>query len=258
MKIGTRWFASRQVPGYGRWALRLIVLLLVSTSSLLAQETSEQILSRARSVLSQVEGDIQLPGLREPVEVLRDRWGIAHIYAKNSHDLFFAQGFVAAQDRLFQIDMWRRIGLGQTAEILGEQALEGDRFARLMLYRGDMQAEWKSYSPDTQEIATAFTQGINAYIDQTGTKLPIEFQVLGYAPKKWRPEDILSRMSGIIMTSNWQREIARARLIAKMGIEQARLIAPTDPPREFAPAPELDVNVIQPEIAHGYLWLRGR
>lgn len=253
MGTNTRRFANRRLSGDCRMTIWLIVLLLMSTSSLPAQETSEQILTRATSVLSQVEGDLQLPGLREPVEVLRDRWGIAHIYAKNSHDLFFAQGFVAAQDRLFQIDMWRRIGLGQTAEILGEQALEGDRFARLILYRGDMQAEWKSYSPDTQEIATAFTQGINAYIDQAGTKLPIEFQILGYAPQKWQPEDILSRMSGIIMTSNWQREIARARLIAKMGIEQARLVAPTDPPQAFAPAPELDVNVIQPEIAKGYL-----
>ncbi len=215
-------------------------------------ETSEQILARAKTVLSQVEGDLRLPGLIAPVEVLRDRWGIVHIYATNSHDLFFAQGFVAAQDRLFQIDMWRRIGNGETAEILGEQALEGDRFARLMLFRGDLQAEWKSYSPDTQDIATAFTQGINAHIDHAGAKLPIEFQIAGYAPKKWKPEDVLSRMSGIIMTSNWQREIARARLIAKVGIEQARLIAPTDPARNYGPVPELDLNVISPEIAHGY------
>ncbi len=227
--------------------------LLAWAPPISAAETSEQILARARTVLSQVAGDLRLPGLIEPVEVLRDRWGIAHISAKNSHDLFFAQGFVAAQDRLFQIDMWRRIGVGETAEILGEQALEGDRFARLMLYRGDMLAEWKSYSPDTQDIATAFTQGINAYIDQAGTRLPIEFQIAGYAPRKWKPEDVLSRMSGIIMTSNWQREIARARLIAKVGVEQARLIAPTDPPRAFAAVPDLDLNVISPEIAQGYL-----
>lgn len=253
MGTDTRGFTNRRRLGRCRLFICLMFLLSVPGAWVSAQETAEQILTRAESALSQIEGDLQLPGLREPVEVLRDRWGIAHIYAKNTHDLFFAQGFVAAQDRLFQIDMWRRIGLGQTAEILGEQALEGDRFARLMLYRGEMQSEWKSYSPDTEEIATAFTGGINAYIDQAGAKLPIEFQILDYAPQKWRPEDILSRMSGIIMTSNWQREIARARLIARVGIEQARLIAPTDPPRAFAAAPELDVNVIQPEIAQGYL-----
>lgn len=233
------------------WCLGFLVI--VCGSSVPADETSEQLLTRARTALSQIEGDIRLPGLIEPVEVLRDRWGVPHIYAKNSHDLFLAQGFVAAQDRLFQLDLWRRIGVGETAAVLGEQALEADRFARLLLYRGDMQAEWKSYSPDTQDIATAFTQGINACIDQAGQKLPIEFQVLGYAPKKWRPEDVLSRMSGIIMSGNWQREVVRARLIAAVGVERARLVAPTDPPRDYAPAPDLDLQAIQPAILQGYL-----
>ena len=131
-----------------------------------AEETPESLLARAKTVLAQVEGQIKLPGLKEPVEVLRDRWGVPHIYAKNQHDLFFAQGFVAAQDRLFQIDLWRRVAVGETAEIFGEEGIEADRFARLVLYRGDMQPEWKSYAPDTQEIATAFTGGINACIDQ--------------------------------------------------------------------------------------------
>lgn len=228
-------------------------LVWIWSSTLSAQDSPDQILQKARAVLSPLEGDLRLPGLTEPVEVLRDRWGVAHIYAQNTHDLFFAQGFVAAQDRLFQLDMWRRTGLGQMAEIQGEQAIEGDRFARLMLYRGDMSAEWKSYSPDTQEIATAFTQGINAQIEQAAGKLPLEFQVLGITPQKWKPEDVLSRMSGIIMTSNWQREIARARLIAKYGVERARLIAPTDPPRPFALDPELDPNSISAEIAQGLL-----
>src|SRR5262245_25416764 len=129
-----------------------------------AAETAEQLLARAKSVLAQLDGEINLPGLSQPVEVLRDRWGVPHIYAQNQRDLFFAQGVVAAQDRLFQLDLWRRVALGETAEIFGEEAIPADQFARLMLYRGDMQAEWKSYSPDTQEIATAFVAGINAYI----------------------------------------------------------------------------------------------
>ncbi len=236
-----------------RLAWYLTLSLIAGPSMLRAADTPEQILAKAKAVLSQIEGEIPLAGLREPVEVLRDRWGIPHIYAKNTPDLFFAQGFIAAQDRLFQLDTWRRTGLGEMAAVTGEQALEGDRFARLMLYRGDMQAEWQSYSPDTREIATAFTQGINAFIDHAQHKLPIEFQILGYQPQKWKPEDILSRMSGIIMTGNWQREVARARLIAKVGLEQARLIVPTDPMRDFAPAPDLDLNAIQPEIVQGYL-----
>jgi penicillin amidase len=221
---------------FSRLLLGVFVGVVLACHEVSAAETVEQILQRARAVLAQVDGEIKLPRLREPVEVLRDRWGVPHIYAQNSHDLFFAQGFVVAQDRLFQLDWWRRVGCGETAEVLGESAIAGDRFARLMLYRGDMQAEWTSYAPDARDIALAFTQGINACIDHFGDRLPIEFQTLGYRPRKWRPEDVLTRMSGIIMVSNWQREVARARLIAQVGVERARLIAPTDPPRAFAPA----------------------
>jgi penicillin G amidase len=158
----------------------LLVGVLLTSQEIVAAETVEQLLKRSRTVLTQVDGEITLPELRKPAEVLRDYWGVPHIYAHNSHDLFFVQGFVTAQDRLFQLDWWRRIGCGDTAEVLGESRLEGDRFARLMLYRGDMQAEWTSYSPDTRDIATAFTQGINACIDQIGDKVPIESQTLGY------------------------------------------------------------------------------
>ena len=230
----------------------LFLGVLPPSRELFAAERVEQILERARAVLAQVEGEIKAPGLQEPVAVLRDWWGVPHIYAQNSHDLFFAQGFVVAQDRLFQLDWWRRIGSGETAEVLGESAIAGDCFARLMLYRGDMQAEWTSYSPDAHAIAAAFTQGINACIDHFGDRLPIEFQTLGYRPRKWQPEDVLTRMSGIVMVGNWEREIARARLIAKVGVERARLIAPTDPPRAFAPEPGLNLDALSPEIVAGY------
>jgi len=119
------------------------------------------VVARSKAVLAQLDGEMPLAGLQESVEVLRDRWGIPHIYAKNTDDLFFAQGFVVAQDRLFQIDLWRRIAVGETAEIAGAKGVEADRFARLLKYRGDMAAEWASYSPDTKQIATAFARGIN-------------------------------------------------------------------------------------------------
>jgi penicillin amidase len=235
-----------------RFALGAALLLNLSLPSE-AAESADALLARAKSVLAKLDGEISAPGLKQPVEVLRDTWGIPHIYAQNQDDLFFAQGFVTAQDRLFQLELWRRIGLGQTAELFGEQAIEADRFARLMLYRGDMQAEWKSYAPDTEAIATAFVNGINAYIDYAADKLPIEFQILGIKPTKWQPQDILGRMSGIIMTSNWQREISRARLIASVGVEKARLLAPTDPPRPCAALPGIDIASIKPEILSGYI-----
>jgi penicillin amidase len=207
---------------------------------------------KARAVLSKLDGEVRLPGLKEPVEVLRDRWGVPHIYAKNTDDLFFAQGVVAAQDRLFQLDWWRRQGAGEMAEVLGPGAVEADRFARLIRYRGDMAAEWASYSPDARRIATAFTRGINAWIDHIGDKLPIEFQLLGHAPKKWRPEDVLGRMSGIYMSRNFGSEIARAQLIAAVGLDKARWLAPVDPARAFAPAPGLDLAGIDQRILAGY------
>src|SRR5882724_10873171 len=163
----------------------LLLCVLLSAAMALGQvaqqpaDTPESLRQKAKAVLPQLQGELAVAGLQQPVEVLRDRWGVPHIYAKNADDLFFAQGFVAAQDRLFQLDLWRRVTTGETAEILGESALEGDRFARLIRYRGDMKAEWKSYSPDTQQIATAFTNGINAYIDHIGKRLPVEFQLLG-------------------------------------------------------------------------------
>src|SRR5688500_5805064 len=140
----------------------------------------DELLVRSKAVLAKIDGELRLPGLKEPVEVLRDRWGVAHIYAKNADDLFFAQGVVVAQDRLFQIDWWRRVGNGETAAVLGPSALEADRFARLIRYRGDPDREWASYAPDARAIATAFTRGINAWIEQLGDKLPIESQVLGH------------------------------------------------------------------------------
>src|SRR5258708_38616056 len=105
-----------------------------------------------------------MPGMERPVNVLRDRWGVAHIYAQNQHDLFFAQGVVAAQDRLFQMELWKRACQGRLAEILGPSALPRDVNARALPYRGDMQAEYESNSPNTPPIPTAFTDCINSHI----------------------------------------------------------------------------------------------
>ncbi len=238
-----------------RFLLGLIVLgpfLTQGAPALRAADTPESLLQTARTVLAQLEGEIALPGLKEPVEVLRDRWGVPHIYAKNVDDLFLAQGFVVAQDRLFQIDLWRRVAVGETAEILGRQALAGDRFARLLKYRGSLDAEWASYGPDARRITTAFTHGINACIDHLGNRLPIEFQILGLNAKKWQPEDCLGRMSGIVMTRNFTNEIPRAQLVAALGAERARQVAPTDPVRAYAPAPGLDLAGIDEAVLAGY------
>jgi penicillin amidase len=217
-----------------------------------AARGQDDLLAKSKSVLATVDGELKASGLKEPVEVLRDKWGVPHIYAKNADDLFFAQGYVAAQDRLFQIDWWRRVNLGETAEVIGPDGVEGDAFARLIRYRGKMNSEWESYSPDARKIAVAFTSGINAWIKQSEKKLPIEFQLLGHTPKLWQPEDILGRMSGIVMSANFTNEVARAHLIDKLGLEKVRMLMPTDPVRDFAPAPELDLKGIDARILKGF------
>src|SRR5262249_5702591 len=138
------------------------------------------------------------------------------------------------------------------SEVLGKQGIDADRFARLVKYRGDMQVEWQSYSPDTRQIATAFTSGINAAITHMGDRLPVEFQILGYKPAKWQPEDILGRMSGIIMSRNFRDEVLRAELVAAVGAEKARRIAPTGPVRAYGPAPGFDLAGIDRSIVAGY------
>jgi penicillin amidase len=108
---------------------------------------------------------LRVAGLKDSVEVLRDRWGVPH-------DLFLAQGYITAKDRLFQLDMWRRIGTGKLAQVLGPSFVPRDRIARLIRYRGNWDEEWRSYSPDAKEIASAFTSGINAYIRSLNGQRP--------------------------------------------------------------------------------------
>ena len=145
--------------------LRSTVLVLWLVGPIMVQAASTaQWQRKAEAAVATIRGTIHVPGLQKPVRVRRDRWGIAHIYAGNSHDLFFAQGYVVAQDRLFQMELWKRSGQGRLAEILGPEAVPRDTNARRLLYRGDMEAEFRSYAPDTKAILEAFTAGINAYI----------------------------------------------------------------------------------------------
>jgi penicillin amidase len=110
---------------------------------------------------------IGVPGLTDSVEIIKDHWGIPHIYAKNETDLFFAQGYNAARDRLFQLEIWRRQATGTTAEILGKKQLKRDMGARLHMFRGDLKQELSHYHPQGEAIVQAFVKGINAYIEET-------------------------------------------------------------------------------------------
>ena len=214
-------------------------------------EDEASLRARARAALSQTSGEMAVPGLQAPVEVIRDRWGVPHIFAKNTHDLFFAQGFVAAQDRLWQLDLWRRMAEGKLAEVVGPTVVNRDIFARLLRYRGDMEAEWQAYRPDARAIVEAFVAGVNAQIavaTRAAGKLPIEFQLTGTRPEPWTPEVVIGRMAGYVMTRNARTEVQRARLVRAVGADRASELAALEPATRLKVPDGLDLADVSDEI----------
>ena len=198
----------------------------------------------AHASLAQIDGSLTVDGLTADVEVLRDEWGIAHIYAQNTDDLFFAQGYVQAQDRLWQIDMWRRVNEGRLAEILGPEAFEHDKLARLLMYRGPWDEEWTSYHPNGKAIFEAFANGVNAYIDQIGDNLPVEYKVTGLRPLRWTPEASTGRVATALPLRAARAELQLARQVAELGADEANRRAQPDPWNELRIPDGLDVSII--------------
>src|SRR5579863_574538 len=194
----------------------------------------------------------KVPGLKEPVEILRDKWGVPHIYAKNTDDLFFAQGWITARDRLFQIDLWRRTGTGRLDEVLGPSAVGRDKLARLVRYRGDWNKEWESYAPDARQIVTAFVNGINAYVRSLNGQRPLEFKIAGYDPGLWTPEDVAARIAGLTMTGNIIQEVNRSVEIGTYGTAKVEKFAPPDPFVRLTVPPGIDIKAITAEIVKDY------
>jgi len=209
---------------------------------------------QAEAALAQTSGRLTVAVLSRPVTVLRDPWGIPHIYAETQDDLFFAQGFVAAQDRLFQMEIWRRTAEGRLAEILGPAAVERDRVARLLRYRGDMDAEYASYAPDARQILESFVRGVNAYIESVSDRLPVEFEMAGFRPEPWTPEVCLSRVSALGVTGYAPLEVFRGILIRELGAEAAADLVPPDPavPLDLEILPGIDLKELDPKILAGF------
>jgi penicillin amidase len=199
----------------------------------------------ARQSLAKIDGVLGVPGLKEPVDVVRDRWGVPHIYARNVDDLFFAQGYVIGQDRLWQMEMWRRQREGRLSEILGPAAFERDRQARLLMYRGPFDdAEWTSYHPEGKRIFTAFAAGVNAFITQNLDNLPVEFKLTGIKPELWKPETVLLRTTGF---GDGSSELQLAQLVARVGVKEANRQRMPDPWDELTVPEGLDVGAISDE-----------
>ena len=193
------------------------------------------------------------PGLIAPVEIVTDRWGISHVYAENEHDLFFAQGWAAARDRLFQFELWRRRATGTVAEILGPRELERDVGARLFRFRGDMTTEMRHYHERGDTIIPAFVDGVNAWIERTEREpdlLPLEFGLLGIEPGRWTPEVVVSRHQGLV--SNVTRELDNARAVAALGAEAVKELEYYIGDPDLTIDPAVDVALLDDRILDLY------
>ena len=221
-------------------------LLLATACSPQSEPSSLEEL--ARRSLAQIGGELDVPGLRETVEVIRDVWGVPHIYAQNDDDLFLAQGYVMAQDRLWQMEMWRRWHEGRLSEIFGPQAFDYDLRTRQMMFRGPWDdAEWTSYHPDGERIFTAYANGVNAYIEQNWDNLPIEFQLTGVEPDPWTAKTVVLRWAAVGLSSvrgHAISEIQLARNVDRFGADEANRRADPDPWDDLKIPEGLDVSII--------------
>src|ERR1700677_760603 len=157
----------------------------------------------ARSALPQLDGKITVHGLSSPVNVRRDRHGVPAIEAQNLQDLFFAQGYVTAQDRLWQMDVMRRFGAGELSEILGEDTLKIDREQRILGLRAVAKKSLQMASPRDRSYFDAYARGVNAFIESHGNSLPIEFRILKYRPKPWSAEDSIVIANQMVKDLNY-------------------------------------------------------
>jgi len=196
----------------------------------------------------------EVAGLAEPAEVLRDRWGINHIYAKSEADLFFVQGYTAARDRLFQFELWRRQATGTVAEILGRKELKRDIGTRLHMFRGDLKSELNWYHPRGEAIINAYVRGINAYIAEalkSPSTLPIEFKMLGITPAPWTPEVVISRHNGLLANIGQELNMAQAvRVLGADKVKELQYFQGGDP--DITPDPAIDLTLLNSSILELY------
>ena len=222
-----------------------LLLLAAGCSPPSEPDSLEELAGRS---LAQISGELDVSGLREPVEVIRDEWGIPHIYAQNDDDLFLAQGYVMAQDRLWQMEMWRRWHEGRLSEIFGPEAFNYDLRTRQMMFRGPWdESEWTSYHPDGERIFTAYANGVNAYIEQHRDNLPVEFQLTGVEPDPWTAKTVVLRWAAVGLSSvrgHVISEIELAMRVDQLGAEEANRRATPDPWDDLEVPEGLDVSII--------------
>lgn len=189
-----------------------------------------------------VDGELRIAGLQSAVTIQRDDYGVPHIAAENEHDLFFAQGYVHAQDRLWQMDLSRRAGQGRLSEVLGSSTLKFDKLFRTVGILRIAEKLEQNLHPDSRRVLEAYSDGVNAFIESHHGKYPIEFDMLNYSPEKWKPVHslLISRLMAWELNISWYTDLVLGDLYKTLGEEKARDIFPTYPenapiivPKEF-------------------------
>ncbi len=177
----------------------------------------------ARSSLPTYGAQLQAPGLDAEVTVYRDQYAVPHIFASTEHDLFFAQGWVQAEDRLWEMDLSRRAVAGRLSEILGADYVNADHFLRTIGFYRAAEASRPSYPPEVLAVAQAYADGVNAFIAQAGGKLPIEFSVQGYQPEPWAVTDsgAIGKYMSWILGGNMETELFNLAAVDKFGAAKA-------------------------------------
>jgi penicillin amidase len=182
-----------------------------------------------RRPLPRTQGSVAVPGISGEVVIRRDRWGVPHVYARNEEDAWFGQGFCHGQDRLWQLDLFRRFASGRLAEIAGAEALKADRFVRTLGLRRAALREEASLSPRLRGAMDAYSAGINAAARDR--PLPFELQLVRTGFEPWRPADTLTmtKLLALALSGNWERELLRADLVRELGAERAARLDPGYP-----------------------------
>lgn len=185
--------------------------------------------------------NLNLKGLKEDVQVFRDERAVPHIFAKNNHDLYFVTGYVMAQDRLWQMDLLRRVTMGRLSEIFGPEMVDTDQLLRALRMSVKSELVLKNSSPELIESLQAFADGVNLFIEKQGKKLPPEFTILRYSPEKWQPIHTLNLIGYMSwdLASGWHNEVSLYKISKKI---------PADLFVELFPKLELQPTYVHPKL----------
>jgi penicillin amidase len=236
--------------GGGRLAIKIVLAILLALLLIPVAVTGWFYIAAHRA-LPQIDGSVRVPGLSAQVTVIRDRQGVPHITAASMQDLLFAQGYVTAQDRLWQMDMTRRYGNGDLSEILGADYIKADRTQRVLGLREVAKKAATEMSAEERALADAYVRGVNAFIDSARSHLPMEFRVLGYTPRPWTIEDSLvcgATFSEMLNLGYAYDMIRRERVESKVAPELAADLFPTKSWRDHPPMQNEPEIVVEPEL----------